>query len=766
MSKRLFLVLVIIGLGSFGYAKESVVRVASDPIRIMGIVTDINGDPLQGVRIFLEHTTFGTISELSGRFDFTVDMQPNSVLVFSLTGYQTNRLVYDEVLRSATALRIVLTEIQVTGDDVFVTASRISRLTGSVPVSFRSIDARDIQSRNNSRLDETLRFVPGLSLAENQVSIRGSTGFSYGTGSRVLLLVDGSPLMGPDTNDIRFTAIPMSQVQRVEIIKGPGSALYGSGALGGVINLITQPIRNQTQTHIRTFIGAYEPTTNVLWKRNWEPGGDWRPYGGVEVGHSQQVHEAWGLRVNGLYLGDAGYTENARGYALQGYVKATWTPDPDTELDLQTVFRHYRNQVFLYWNGKNDALRYGRIAFGSIEANGKSYTTGQQLTFLPSFRRVLNDRMYYQIRGRAYALRSQPLFSDGTPQPKEKVIKGLRYGGEGQLTWLPEQGSASSLIAGLSADAIAADAEIFIGVDNQPLRSQPEYAAFTQFEFKPVGSLLISAGLRYDAYQIDTQDLATKMSPKLSASYALTRTLSIRSAFGQGFRVPAISERFVSSTDYLPLEPNLNLRPEESTGIEAGIRYQRTSRSGTRFEFDVVAFQNEYKNLIEPRFRPSIIGFQFINVSQARVQGVETTIDTRLRDDQLRISLGHTYLDHEDTNTGAPLSYRSDHQFVLSSFAKVWRILSAGVDFQYLSKPKKVDTDFSLFVRDASTFEPKQLLDFRIQSDLSTMLFHANSKRTATVSVIVRNALNHFYVERAAFLGRPRTYELSIQLAL
>ena len=737
----------------------------SEDLIIAGQITDEAGEPLSGVSIYIERTRQGVASAQDGTFSFIADVTDSDVLVMSMIGFESRRFRISEIRDQSDFFQVILTQITAVSDEVFITASRISQLTGTVPVSFRSIDAMEISSRNLSKLDESLRYVPGLTISENQVSVRGSTGFSYGTGSRVLLLVDGSPLMGPDQNDIRFTAIPMSQIQRVEIIKGPGSALYGSGALGGVINLITKPINFESELSIRTFAGIHEPTTNSIWKRNWDEAGDIRFFGGAEFSYSDMINSRLGLRFNGIYLGDQGYLENSRGYSVQGYLKLDYKVSDAVKIDLQTVLRHHRHQIFLYWNGKNDPLRYGRIALGNFSANGKSYTMGQQATLLPTLRHVVNDQFYYHIRGRAYGIQSQPLFSDGTKQPKEKQIKGLRYGAETEFTWLPDIAS-SSLIFGATADAIATDAEIYIGTDNERLRNQPEYAVFAQIETMPMDRIRVSGGLRYDAYQIDTQDLASKLSPKLNISAQLTPNLLLRTSYGQGFRVPAISERFVNSSDYLPLEPNMDLRPEESTGYEIGARYTSTIGRSMRLTFDVVGFQNDYKNLIEPKFRQQIIAFQFLNLTQASIKGFESTIDASDISGKYNFTIGYTFLDHEDVNTNEPLSYRSDHQFIAGGSLSLFKHFQVGLDYQYLSEPDKVDTDFSIFIQDASESNDKHVVDFRVSSNLDSIFFKNNENGHVTITLKVMNLLNYYYIERPAYMARPRIYEMSVLVNL
>lgn len=723
---------------------------------ISGQVRNTEGDPLPGAHVFLEGFSRGTSTDLDGNFSLVVSTDPNAVLVISMIGHRRLNLRLSDISDLSQPLNITLTSITFTSGEVVVTAGRRSQITGSVPMSVRSIDAREIESRNIVTLDQSLRYVPGVQIAQNQVNIRGTTGFSYGTGSRVLLLVDGVPLMGPDSNDIRFSALPMSEVRKIEVIKGPGSSLYGSGALGGVINLITKDFSEVSTTSIRAFSGFHEPVVHDIWREQWDGADDWRMYNGVSVTHSMAVNDRLGFWVNGLYRSDQGYLENTNGYAFQGYSKIGYKVTPDVHLDLYLGFRQARQRTFLYWNGIDDPLRTGRISLGSVEANGRTYTEGQQYNVLPSLRHVLSDKFFYNIRGRAYGIVAKPLNSEGEYQDEEKFTRGLRYGGEAEFTWTPT--NTTVLVTGVSADAIAADSEIFIGVDNEKLRNQPEYAVFGQLEFVPVRRLNLSAGVRYDAYEIDTQDIASKVSPKFNLAFTPNEALTFRTAYGQGFRVPSISERFVNNSDYLPLLPNLGLRPEESVGYELGARFVNRINEMMDLELDVVLFQNDYEGLIEPRFLPQFGAFRFLNLTEARIRGFETTVDLRDVTGESGVMVGYTFLDHEDKDTGEPLTYRSTHQLNVSLNLNLPDVADFGLDYRFLSKPERIDTDFSLFVPNSDEFVDIHVVDFRVARTL--MLGSAGNR--LTVSGAVKNVLNYYYVERPAYLAQPRTYEFSV----
>ena len=135
---------------------------------------------------------------------------------------------------------IVLAQEVLETDGVVVIANRREQDVLTVPVSVAVMAPEELAVRNILSLDDALRQFSGVHVQGNQVSVRGSSGFAYNVGSRVLLLLDGLPLLSPDTDGIPFESLPFAQIARIEVLKGPGSALYGGGALGGVINVVTR----------------------------------------------------------------------------------------------------------------------------------------------------------------------------------------------------------------------------------------------------------------------------------------------------------------------------------------------------------------------------------------------------------------------------------------------------------------------------------------------------------------------------------------------
>lgn len=725
---------------------------------LKGEVVNQQGEPLTGAHIYITELDHGTVSDRNGEFELDGLEAGTYTVQVSIVGFQRKSVEVTIDEDAIHEFRVEMEPITITSGEVTVTAGRRAQMSGKVPVSISTMDATELERRNITSLDESLRYVPGVQVAEEQVNIRGSSGYAFGVGSRVLLLIDGVPLMGPDQGDMEMDAIPMSQVERVEVVKGPGSALYGSGALGGVINLITKDFPEEPETMIRGYSGFYEPAMYDEWQEEWDGASEYRPFSGAVFSHSNAVSDDFGFWVNGTYTDDSGYLENTAEQAFQLYSKIGWKPADGMELDLLAGFRGGRKEQFLYWNGLNDPFRMGRIDFGGNEVEGGNHIQTEIYSILPSFRHFINENFYYTIRGRGYGMAIRPIDDEGDLRDSDQHTTGFRYGAEAEVNWSPDQ--QQTLIAGATYDDIVAESEFFLGQDSLMLRDQPEYAIFAQYDRDLTRGLTASAGLRYDGYRIDTGDVATQLSPRASISYNITDAWLVRGAFGLGFRAPSVSERFVNNRDFLPLEFNLDLRPEESIGFELGTNYVFRIPELAEVELDATFFRNEYDGLIEPVFQEELEAFQFVNLTEARISGAELELAARDLANNHELHFGYTFLEPEDLTINEPLVYRPRHQIVTGIQSLLPGALSLGIDFRYFSQPERQDSDFNLFVPDADVMEPVYVLDARLARQIQ--FFGGDLALTATLAV--DNALQYYYVERPAFLASPRKTSVRLQI--
>ena len=221
------------------------------------VVDSVSKEPLIGVNIIILGTTMGTTSDLQGHFELRKIPTGRYKIKSTIMGYRS-QMVDAQILPSqTTSIHFKMKETVLEMPALVVTAGKKAQSFQDVPNSVSLISAREIERRNRTYLNEVLDYTPGVNVIEGDVNIRGSSGFSLGAGSRVLLLVDGIPMMPGDSGDIKWDLIPLSQIERVEIVKGAGSALYGSYALGGVINIITKKA-NENGTNLHIAFGEHD----------------------------------------------------------------------------------------------------------------------------------------------------------------------------------------------------------------------------------------------------------------------------------------------------------------------------------------------------------------------------------------------------------------------------------------------------------------------------------------------------------------------------
>lgn len=749
--KSLFLsLLVFLLIHPFAYSQKN-------SGTIEGTVRNSSGEPLPGVHITIPDLELGTVTNANGQFRLTTIPTGSHLLRISMIGFEekTDSIAVEN--GQTITLDIELSPLIFQSDEVVVTASRRSQLIGKVSVSMNTISPEELTSRNITSLDQALEYVPGVQVHGNSVNIRGSSGFSYGVGSRVLLLVDGVPLMGPDDGGMDFDGLPLIQTRQIEILKSPGSALYGGGALGGVVNIITKDFSEEPENTVRLYGGGYEPVRYERWRSGWGGGSDFRPQGGIIFGRSHQVSDSFGYWISGKMHNNSGYLQNSSRKGFETYAKMGWNINEDMNLSMYTGLRRNNNEQFLYWDGLDNVLSPGSINLTGNEASGANDGLSDRLTILPVFQHSINQNIQYTIKGRIFGVAFRPLKDNGHISPPKRHNKGLRYGLEAETTI---QAKDEMIISGgLSFDENVINSDVFVGEDSLTVRNQPEGALFVQTEYTWNDQLTTTAGLRYDAYQVHTRNTATQFSPKFSASYTISENLTARTSFGRGFRVPSVAERFVNNSDFFPLESNVTLKPETSTGYEAGMTYITPILNLFSVKAELTGFWNEYRRLVEPTFVDELTAFQFVNVTKARIRGAEASISASTLDQNHQVKLGYTYLNTTDRELNQPLLYRSNHLFNASANSVITDWMEMGLDFRAASPPERVDTDFSLFVPDAEVFPAQYITDIRFKFQVPQVY----EGMDVNASFLINNLFDYYYVERPAIFAPPRNFQIVIE---
>ncbi|GIR57495.1 MAG: hypothetical protein CM15mP65_00760 [Crocinitomicaceae bacterium] len=215
---------------------------------------DKTAETLTGVNIKVNNSK-GAITDFNGQFSLDLAKGSHKIMI-SYVGYET-KLIDVEIDKNMTT-DITLSEESSELDVMVVSASKFEQKLEDVTVSVDVIGAKLIDSKNCVTLADVIRNAPGVQLIDGQLNIRAGSGWSYGTGSRVLVMVDDMPILSADQGEVEFNLIPMENIEQIEIIKGASSSLYGSSALNGVVNIKTKMPSIDPKTTIRSFVGLWD----------------------------------------------------------------------------------------------------------------------------------------------------------------------------------------------------------------------------------------------------------------------------------------------------------------------------------------------------------------------------------------------------------------------------------------------------------------------------------------------------------------------------
>jgi iron complex outermembrane receptor protein len=363
---------------------------------IIGKIVDAEERPLEAANVYLRGTIMGAASDNEGQFRIENVPTGDFVLTVSMIGYQLKEVKVSIENMEVDLGTIRLESSALQSQPIIVTAARHQQSLQDVSTSIASISEKEIEYRNAITIDDALKYESGLNLTGNQVNIRGSTGYSRGVGSRVLMLVDGIPYMTADTKEANFESLQINQIERIEIVKGAGSALYGSNAMGGVINVINKKIESESLTNVRLYGGFYSDPHYEKWA--WS--NRTRYLSGIKFDYSNKLGIV-GFRIGASHDQDDSYRMNdwVKSNYISGMLEFDVTP-----FDQVTISANYMRQEkenFLYWKNLSNALI-------PPEDQLEDRIDSRRWHIAASFRHIFNQHNYYVFK----AIWFQNRFSD------------------------------------------------------------------------------------------------------------------------------------------------------------------------------------------------------------------------------------------------------------------------------------------------------------------------------------------------------------------
>jgi len=598
-------------------------------VTIEGRVTDeTTQEPLIGAKVIINDGAAGALTDVEGRFRVVISRTDVVKVAVTYEGYEekayTLRMPPDkDILQVPIALTPKNTLLQ----EVVVSASRYEQKVEQVTVSLDFVRPRQIENLASIDPIKALEQTPGVSTNKDQPSIRGSSGYTYGAGSRVLLLLDGLPMMSPDRLSVQFDLIPMDNIKQIEIVKGASSVLYGTGALGGIINVISDGVQFMPRTVVRL--------QHQIYDRPREPVGDWdgrssATTSAFHIVHAQRIN-TWEVTTLLDLINDTGFRQE--GFSKRG---RTW-------------IRIRHNAPFL------EGLQYGV----TLQANIDSSATYIAWDSFPTRANLPGAGfLTYQMLQR-YMI--DPYISYFTPKGHRHVLQGRTYQTVNDLS-TPQSGGATLhyydyqfiynlqkwgkvVVGGNYTENRVYAREVFGRARGR------QAAGFAQAEID-IWKFHLSGGVRYQYEEIEGDTsyrivagrivkgetpsyvrLTTIREPIFRGGITFTpwRGTILRASFGQGLRSPSVAERFTTTgAGGITVLPNPFVKIERGYSAEVGLRQYLKIGESLKGFVDVSAFRMEFKDMVE--FQVNIeavlkgfpgLPFSAINLSRAFIQGIE-----------------------------------------------------------------------------------------------------------------------------------------------
>ena len=493
---------------------------------------------------------------------------------------------------------------------VFVTSTRTETPLQQVTTSASVITAKDIQDQQAETVLETLRNVPGLDVVQSGSRGAATSVFIRGSESdHVLVLIDGVEVNSTTLGAFNFAHLTTDNVERIEILRGAGGTLYGSQAIGGVINIITKKGQGPLEAGLSLEGGNGSTHRQTLSLRG----------GAGKLGYS---FSAARIESQGFHSVNDDYRNLAASARLDYQVTE--------DASLKGIFHFVKTDLGLF-NNNNFASQ--------PDPNAREATT-QYLGKLEWEQKIF-ENWDYRISGSMFKehikdsddVDACTFFGFPCDSRTRDRFRPRIDTGEFQTNYRFEEWSTTTF----GVEYKRRSASTSGGID-KAIRNLGYYLQ-EQFQFLD-RRLIMIPGIRLD----DNQSFGTAWTPSFSAAYLFRETgTKLKGGYAKGFKAPTLNELFFPPGFGCPAFGNPNLDPERSWELNAGVEQTVLSE---RVKLGATYFHREVQDLIEGRPIPgNPFGcFRAENVGRARFDGVEWSLDIKLLT-SLTVNANYTYLD-------------------------------------------------------------------------------------------------------------------------
>ncbi|MDD5362952.1 MAG: TonB-dependent receptor [Ignavibacteria bacterium] len=747
------------------------------PGSLTGLILDNETKGIvSGVNIILEYKKssdrFKTESDLSGRYSFQGIPSGDYQLRITRLGYKTS--IVDIFLDDGEDKKydVYISPVEIEIEKINVTATKTEQTLQQTPSSISLVLSEEIKNKNKTTFDQVLEDVQGVTVNRTSginvsaLSIRGSSDVAGGgIGNRVLLLLDGRPSLTGDSKGALWSLIPVSIIERTEVVKGAFSSLYGSSAIGGVINVITKKPTYKPYTAVSFNAGFYEKLSDSL-----KFSDKLQSFKGINLMHSNSLKKI-------SYLFNIDYKQND-GYAQQndyrfysGLGKFTFDLFGNRDLEFTLQYTNSESGYPHYWRqdpGKPaDPFKVNPVYNGD-KINKETQSIDVFYKAIPNSKTKYTSRFYYYklYSKSSYNPQNPVSLAYGTPgQPFDNFITSYNFGNISQLDYNISDRHYAITGIDLQWNIVrSSPADILYGNQQQYNLGyfvQDQWNILLNRDREPVLSTTI--GARFDLNKFIGSFEEKKVSPKISLLFdpgvksGILDNTTYRILVGKAFRSPSIAELFFKKELFggFDFVYNPNLKPEDMLSFEAGFRKQYKAR----FTLDVAAFINLYDNLIQyVNIGGAINGpFQVQNVAKAQIRGIEASVEYhssfRMTNRLFKYSVNfdYTYIDAKDLSANRTddfLPYKPRH------------VINGGVNLNFYGFNYNVNGRFVSKIDEVIFYkyeEPKSyfLLNMKLSKSITDKI---------SIFAAVNNLTNKFYQELERIPAPNRNYNAGMNI--